>query len=190
MPSSVGPAATTEIYTLSLHDALPICGGSRFSTTSPVPATTAKSTGAQTCALPIRSEEHTSELQSLRHLGCRLQLGLLRPPRSTLFPYTTRFRSVAVPDFRLLHPCRLRRRSRLGLRRVLFRSDRKSTRLNSSHLGISDAVFSWACCDHRDLHSFPTRRASDLWRFPIFDYFTRAGYDGEVDWGSDVCSSD
>src|SRR5436853_437164 len=33
--------------------------------------------------------------------------------------------------------------------------DRKSTRLNSSHLGNSYAV-------HRDLHSFPTRRSSDL----------------------------
>src|SRR3989339_1439401 len=29
-------------------------------------------TGVQTCALPIRSEEHTSELQSLTNLGCRL----------------------------------------------------------------------------------------------------------------------
>src|SRR5262245_44058539 len=38
-----------------------------------------------------RSEEHTSELQSLRHLVCRL---LLQPTRrSTLFPYTTLFRS-------------------------------------------------------------------------------------------------
>src|ERR1035441_9570919 len=39
--------------------------------------------------------------------------------------------------------------------------DRKSTRLNSSHLGISYAVF---CLpgEHRDLHSFPTRRSSDL----------------------------
>src|ERR1035441_9098450 len=36
--------------------------------------------------------------------------------------------------------------------------DRKSTRLNSSHLGISYAVF----CDRRDLSSFPTRRSSDL----------------------------
>src|SRR5262245_1024778 len=39
----------------------------------------------------IRSEEHTSELQSLRHLVCRLLLPL--PPPSTLFPYTTLFRS-------------------------------------------------------------------------------------------------
>src|SRR5690348_10909436 len=39
-----------------------------------------------------RSEEHTSELQSPVHLVCRLLLR--RPPRSTLFPYTTLFRSV------------------------------------------------------------------------------------------------
>src|SRR5262245_45866397 len=39
--------------------------------------------------LEARSEEHTSELQSLRHLVCRL----LPPPRSTLFPYPTLFRS-------------------------------------------------------------------------------------------------
>src|SRR5437899_1664159 len=42
-------------------------------------------------ALSLRSEEHTSELQSLRHLVCRLLLS--RAPRSPLFPYTTLFRS-------------------------------------------------------------------------------------------------
>src|SRR5690349_14461303 len=40
-----------------------------------------------------RSEEHTSELQSRRDLVCRLLLALPRPPRSTLVPYTTLFRS-------------------------------------------------------------------------------------------------
>src|SRR5262245_7031897 len=40
----------------------------------------------------MRSEEHTSELQSLRHLVCRLLLR--RPPRATSFPYTTLFRSA------------------------------------------------------------------------------------------------
>src|ERR1035441_5341361 len=39
-----------------------------------------------------RSEEHTSELQSLRHLVCRLP-----PPNAPLFPYTTLFRSISVP---------------------------------------------------------------------------------------------
>src|SRR5256885_6535714 len=86
-----------------------------------------------------------------------------RPPRSTLFPYTTLFRSSELPHrpsasssspdrsierrrLRLsphpapprtpLHPCR-----RHGPTRRLSWRDRKSTRLNSSHLVISYAVF-------------------------------------------------
>src|SRR5699024_9087484 len=46
----------------------------------------------------------------------------------------------------------------LVARHVELRRDRKSTRLNSSHVSISYAVF----CRHRALHSFPTRRSSDL----------------------------
>src|SRR5438045_213189 len=42
-----------------------------------------------------RSEEHTSELQSLRHLVCRLLL-VQRPPTFILFPYTTLFRSHRI----------------------------------------------------------------------------------------------
>src|SRR5205814_6036258 len=62
-----------------------------------------------------------------------------RPPRSTLFPYTTLFRS----PLRVAEPPRLARQGGdvvgddLGSRH----GDRKSTRLNSSHLGISYAVF-------------------------------------------------
>src|SRR5699024_10513127 len=41
--------------------------------------------------------------------------------------------------------------------------DRKSTRLNSSHVSISYAVFCYG--DHRDLNSFPTRRSSDLRKY-------------------------
>src|SRR5437868_10288672 len=59
-----------------------------------------------------------------------------RPPRSTLFPYTTLFRSEAVgPDL----PESDSRIDRIG-RRHRDR-DRKSTRLNSSHVSISYAVF-------------------------------------------------
>src|SRR5256885_3182272 len=74
-----------------------------------------------------------------------------RPPRSTLFPYTTLFRSLhvrvvtrehgAVPARRLERrpgdPRPARRGARGGYER---RADRKSTRLNSSHLVISYAV--------------------------------------------------
>src|SRR5256885_13023739 len=82
-----------------------------------------------------------------------------RPPRSTLFPYTTLFRSEPVPRPDL--PCRYegagrqQRQAELRDRRKAVRGpkllqarhdcsqelDRKSTRLNSSHLVISYAVF-------------------------------------------------
>src|SRR5690625_6189259 len=63
--------STTEIYTLSLHDALPICrpfdvllqDGQRFYI-GPIAVD----------VLHVRSEEHTSELQSRGHLVCRLLL--------------------------------------------------------------------------------------------------------------------
>src|SRR6266446_10869007 len=64
--------ATTEIYTLSLHDALPICYTSRFDGFHSVPAAVSK-----TCLVRFdsnRSEEHTSELQSPCNLVCRLLL--------------------------------------------------------------------------------------------------------------------
>src|SRR3712207_7039275 len=88
-----------------------------------------------------------------------------RPPRSTLFPYTTLFRSVRPCRGRITHVCAARvvvdhqarveiveraptrlversqllwcRHARLGI----LRQDRKSTRLNSSHANISYAVF-------------------------------------------------
>src|SRR5256885_3765536 len=67
-----------------------------------------------------------------------------RPPRSTLFPYTTLFRSLLLdPSLlggRLLYDevARCGQFLRLG---SLDGADRKSTRLNSSHLVISYAVF-------------------------------------------------
>src|ERR1017187_9860236 len=62
-------------------------------------------------------------------------LMIRRPPRSTLFPYTTLFRSVIEA---LHEPRALRVHHREGLRDGV---DRKSTRLNSSHRCISYAVF-------------------------------------------------
>src|SRR5256885_2998980 len=63
-----------------------------------------------------------------------------RPPRSTLFPYTTLFRSMLTtlassPPFRFIGI------GGVGYQRPRARRDRKSTRLNSSHLVISYAVF-------------------------------------------------
>src|SRR5258705_12087454 len=64
-------------------------------------------------------------------------LMIRRPPRSTLFPYTTLFRSLPAAPC-AVHRAFARRAPRDDRRDEL---DRKSTRLNSSHLGISYAVF-------------------------------------------------
>src|SRR5690349_23934929 len=83
---------------------------------------------------------------------------LRRPPRSTLFPYTTLFRSIAEddrirpargPDHRHVvlegrNPVQAGQHFRLrgaDAGRPRERGDRKSTRLNSSHVEISYAVF-------------------------------------------------
>src|SRR5258705_10067969 len=66
--------ATTEIYTLSLHDALPISAPHSPHRSFP-PGTAEKSCrNPRSRSRAMRSEEHTSELQSLRHLVCRLLL--------------------------------------------------------------------------------------------------------------------
>src|SRR5438309_3006686 len=82
--------ATTEIYTLSLHDALPISPSGRRgwrrrsppaarTRAAPAPARPARSARRSPPRTPCapggtRSEEHTSELQSQFHLVCRLLL--------------------------------------------------------------------------------------------------------------------
>src|SRR3712207_7308669 len=73
-----------------------------------------------------------------------------RPPRSTLFPYTTLFRSVQLDDDLFLvgkrgqHAVQFLRHAGVLQRRLGAQQgalDRKSTRLNSSHANISYAVF-------------------------------------------------
>src|SRR5438445_6795045 len=72
---------------------------------------------------------------------------LPRPPSSTLFPYTTLFRSAVLPASVLDRHRRFRRERSIHAldrdRRFLHPlvQDRKSTRLNSSHANISYAVF-------------------------------------------------
>src|SRR5258707_7262583 len=85
--------ATTEIYTLSLHDALPISPGSARpletsrvalgwsgATSVTVPSTSARPSKASAFG---RSEEHTSELQSRQYLVCRLLLEKKKNPHKT-----------------------------------------------------------------------------------------------------------
>src|SRR5256885_11440923 len=86
-----------------------------------------------------------------------------RPPRSTLFPYTTLFRSAPAP----LLKSKDRTFPQLGfpretdslcpqcvkdVRERIIKGDRKSTRLNSSHLVISYAVF---CLKKKNTRSCP-----------------------------------
>src|SRR2546430_9662455 len=71
-----------------------------------------------------------------------------RPPRSTLFPYTTLFRSRSAfhdPESR-------QRRALAPLTGEEMRLDRKSTRLNSSHSQISYAVFCLKKKNHMHKH--------------------------------------
>src|SRR2546422_5972600 len=86
--------ATTEIYTLSLHDALPIslfeqvgyddAFTFKYSPREGTPATRLKD------AVPDdRSEEHTSELQSRLHLVCRLLLEKKKKNRANTYKQTT-----------------------------------------------------------------------------------------------------
>src|SRR5256885_7453559 len=73
-----------------------------------------------------------------------------RPPRSTLFPYTTLFRSLRKAKALQL----VEMRGRLAWRIARYRlGDRKSTRLNSSHLVISYAVF---CLKKKNDHTRST----------------------------------
>src|SRR5437660_1030494 len=125
MPSSACPAPT-ELYTLSLHDALPIClTASR--TQMPFHGCLSLTSGPETAMDGRRSlysgkgNEHIGLSSSTRAIASM--------PVSGTFPI-----------------CSL---------------DRKSTRLNSSHVAISYAVFCLSRA-HRALHSFPTRRSSDL----------------------------
>src|SRR5438552_5859495 len=69
--------ATADIYTLSLHDALPIWGQPRSTSRTPCTPTSATARSGRRS----RSEEHTSELQSPDHLVCRL---LLEKKKSTI----------------------------------------------------------------------------------------------------------
>src|SRR5438477_9716712 len=87
-----------------------------------------------------------------------------RPPRSTLFPYTTLFRSgfklVQISD---VHVGPLLRKDWVA--QVVDRIDRKSTRLNSSHMSISYAVF----CLKKKKKKYKKHKHHDIYPIEITD---------------------
>src|SRR5687768_18225430 len=100
--------ATTEIYTLSLHDALPIFScAARRAAQARVSSVWAESapdsdSGRPTTTRPTsrsRSEEHTSELQSRLHLVCRLLLEKKKKKERSC--YARQRRRLASCQFRL-----------------------------------------------------------------------------------------
>src|SRR3712207_7261601 len=89
--------ATTEIYTLSLHDALPISRSPGYRTLISIFARVLTRGGSNRRSRPAgwcgrvkddRSEEHTSELQSRQYLVCRLLLEKKKTKQITLSPAT------------------------------------------------------------------------------------------------------
>src|SRR5206468_12435742 len=102
---------------------------------------------ASSLFMPFRPATHSCSASLARHSFFFFMIR--RPPRSTLFPYTTLFRSLNVGEGRAgrdggrlghLGHRRGGRRGRVAARRAVG-PDRKSTRLNSSHDQISYAVF-------------------------------------------------
>src|SRR5258707_11414926 len=99
-----------------------------------------------------------------------------RPPRSTLFPYTTLFRSVYADDRqRILHVLQTDAPPQVGERVQV--ADRKSTRLNSSHANISYAVF---CLKKKKKDAIQRSRATldelhDTERLKRLDYVSVIG---------------
>src|SRR5215208_7923716 len=87
---------------------------------------------------------------------CFFFLMIRRPPRSTLFPYTTLFRSSR--GHRRRRPLSSGPAERPARADRHVREDRKSTRLNSSHVAISYAVF----CLKKNTHQHEKHTAREM----------------------------
>src|SRR2546430_12733422 len=95
--------ATTEIYTLSLHDALPISGGYDFEASlgrvlGGLGLDALRAREVRTLSGGERSEEHTSELQSQSNIVCRLLLEKKTLLSSTAQTSSSRLRRSHTPD--------------------------------------------------------------------------------------------
>src|SRR3989338_7107638 len=95
-------------------------------------------------------------------------LMIRRPPRSTLFPYTTLFRSFEAP-FTIASTC-----FRIGVLHCsttsnVFLTDRKSTRLNSSHSSISYAVFFFNDTATTEIYPLSLHDALPIFRSSLYN---------------------
>src|SRR5256885_9800116 len=86
-----------------------------------------------------------------------------RPPRSTLFPYTTLFRSEILPKLPTIHEQGVTDDA-YAIYGWVAMGDRKITRLNSSHLVISYAVF---CLKKKTKYDRECRRSVALWPITV-----------------------
>src|SRR5215204_46301 len=129
--------ATTEIYTLSLHDALPISVSSSAACGCPQ--------WASACWI-ARSEEHTSELQSHSDLVCRLLLEKKNRRQAARSNFD--LVRMYADDVRKAYEPFMQRNKEMV----------KSLSIDLSPAGL---FFFSRSVDHVDLHSFPTRRSSD-----------------------------
>src|SRR5438874_7760589 len=99
-----------------------------------------------------------------------------RPPRSTLFPYTTLFRSVEHDSPPSHRSRRSRNLAELSLARSRYRqADRKSTRLNSSHVEISYAVFCLKKKNKQRIPAIPRRIRAHLTRLAAWGISSARG---------------
>src|SRR2546427_3337404 len=89
-----------------------------------------------------------------------------RPPRSTLFPYTTLFRSLTpLATLVWVPPSNLLSETRFVFAMRSQKADRKSTRLNSSHSQISYAVF---CLKKKKKRKKTKKKRQSMWIYDIF----------------------
>src|SRR5256884_6969818 len=86
-----------------------------------------------------------------------------RPPRSTLFPYTTLFRSLIAVGLCAPAPARAQQTGREKEQILWQKLDRKSTRLNSSHGYISYAVF--CLKKKKNINAYSTRHSCSAFQF-------------------------
>src|SRR5688572_31767294 len=99
-------------------------------------------------------------------------LMLRRPPRSTLFPYTTLFRSMLREQ--VAGARAVRTKSRRGdIAPRIAGADRKSTRLNSSHSQISYAVF---CLKKKKKEKYTMNSQPELTIAKLYEQLTRDSY--------------